>query len=164
MHARAEDALDNDQDTGDVRPKALTSEQKVQQYTAKWKGVHHHIEMSLEEIKASLEGETIDRLEVLKVTKDQLMEVKESLKESASLVDSIITEDPEQTNAMMEAEAAKSMQAVSKIRACEERLAKLRATINASKTSSTGAAAPAIVEPSAAPPTRSAPSGPRFER
>ena len=123
MHACAKDALDNDQDTGEVRPKALTSEQKVQQYTAKWKGVHHHIKKSLEEIEASLEGDAIDSLEVLKVEKDRLMQVKESLKESASLVDSIINEDPEQTDAMTDAEATKSVQAVSKISACEECIA-----------------------------------------
>ena len=151
MHALAEDALDNDRDAEDVRPKALTSEQKVQQYTAKWKGVHHRIEKSLEEIKASLEGDAIDSLEVLEIEEHQLMQVRESLKESASLMNSIITEDPEQTDAMMDSEAAKSVQAVSKIRACEKRLAKFRATINASKTSSMGAAAPTIVEPSAAP-------------
>ena len=122
--ARAEDALDNDQDTGDVRPKVLTSEQKVQQYTARWKGVHHCIDKALEEIEASLEGDAIDSLEVLKVKEDRLMQVKESLKESASLVESITTEDPEQTNAFMESENAKALQAVSKISACEERLAR----------------------------------------
>ena len=87
VHACTEDALDDDQDEEDVCPKALTSEQKVQQYTAKWKGVHHCIEKSLEEIKASLEGDAIGSLEVLKVKEDRLMQVKESLKESASLVD-----------------------------------------------------------------------------
>ena len=76
----------------DVRLKALNSEQKVQQYTARWKGVHHRIEKSLEEIKASLEGDAIGSLEVLKVKEDRLMQVKESLKESASLVVSIIIE------------------------------------------------------------------------
>ena len=125
----------------------------MQQYNAKWKGVHQHIDTSLEEIKTSLEGDAIDSLELLKVKKNQLMEVKENLKESASLVDSIINEDLEQTDAMMEAEATKKMQAVSKIRACEERLAKLQATINTSKTSSTGAAAPAVAESPTAPPT-----------
>ena len=98
MHVRAEDALDNKQNAEDVRLKALTSKEearlkelknaedvrlkalKVQQYTAKWKGVHHHIEKSLEEIEASLEGDAIDSLEVLKVTEDQLMQVKRALR------------------------------------------------------------------------------------
>ena len=85
VQARIEDVLD--QDAEDVRPKALTSEQKVQQYTARWKGVHHRIDKSLEEIKASLEGDVIDSLEVLKVEEDRLMQVKVTLKEYASLVD-----------------------------------------------------------------------------
>ena len=61
------------------------------------------------------------------------MQVRESLKESASLVNSIITEDPEQTDAMMDAEAAKAVQADSKIHACKKRLTRFRATINVSK-------------------------------
>merc|ERR1711867_219337 len=84
VHARAEDALDDDQDAEDVRTKTLTSEQKVQQYTTRWKGAHHRIDRALEEIKASLEGAAIDSLEVLKVKEDRLVQVKESLKESAS--------------------------------------------------------------------------------
>ena len=96
----------------------------MQQYTAKWKGVHHCIDKSLEEIEASLEGDAIDSLEVLQVKEDRLIQVKESLKESASLVDSIIIEDPEQTNTLMESENAKALQAVSKISACERRLAR----------------------------------------
>ena len=171
MHACAEDALDNEQnaedvclkelkDAEDVRLKALTSKRKVQQYTTRWKGVHHRIDRALEEIKASLEGDAIDSLEVLKVKEDRLMQVKESLKESASLMDSIINEDPEQMNTLVESEDAKALQAVSKISACEERLARFRATINAGKTSSTGAAASAITESLAAPSTRSEPTGP----
>ena len=78
----------------------------------------------MEEIKASLEGDAIDSLEVLKVKEDRLMQVKESLKESASLVDSIINEDPEQINTLVESEDAKALQAVSKISACEKRLAR----------------------------------------
>ena len=66
----------------------------MQQYTTKWKAAHHRIDMALEEIKTSLEGSAIDSLEVLKVKEDQLAWVNESLKESASLVDSIVTEDP----------------------------------------------------------------------
>ena len=138
---------------------------KVQQYNAKWKAAHTRIDMTLEEIKTSLEGTAIDSLEVLKVKEDQLARVSESLKESASLVDSIITEDPEQTDAMTDSEAAKAVQAVSKISACEERIARLRATINASLTSTTGAAppTPATIE-STAPSTRLATIGPQFER
>ena len=84
MHARAEDALDSDQNAEEVRLKelknaedvclkALNSERKVQQYTARWKGVHHRIEKALEEIEASLEGDAIDSLEVLKAKEDHLM-------------------------------------------------------------------------------------------
>merc|ERR1712082_42705 len=67
-------------------------------------------------------------------------------------------------NAIMESEAAKSVQAASMISACEDHLARFRATINVGKTSSTGAATSAIVESSAAPSTRSAPIGPQFKR
>ena len=73
----------------------------MQQYNAKWKGVHQHIDTSLEDIKTSLEGDAINSLELIKVKRNQLMEVKENLKESASLMDSIIKEDLEQTDAMM---------------------------------------------------------------
>ena len=156
MHARAEDALDNDQDAEDVRPKALTSKQKVQQYNAKWKGVHQHIDTSLEQIKTSLEGDDIDSLELIKVKRNQLMEVREYLKESASLMDAIINEELEQTDQMTDAEATKKTQAVSMIRACEKRRARLQASINAS----TGAAAPATTEAAAAPTTSAAPIGP----
>ena len=142
----------------------LTSEQKVQQYTARWKGVHHRIDKSLEEIKASLEGDAIDSLEVLKVKEDQLVQVNENFKESASLVDLIISEDPKQTNELIESEDAKSLQAASMIRACERQLARFRAAINASKMSSTEAAASAITESLAASSMRLAPTGPRFER
>ena len=94
------------------------------------------------------------------------MQVYESLKESASLMDSIINEDPEQTDAMTDAEATKSVQAVSRISACKELIARFRGTVNAVNTSSTGTTAPAstITESSAAPTTRSTPTGPRFER
>ena len=131
-------------------------ELKVQQYNAKWKGVHQHIDTSLEQIRTSLEGDAINSLELIKVKRNQLMEVRENLKESASLVDAIINEDLEQTEQMTDAEATKKTQAVSKIRACEERLAKLQAAIN----TSTGAAAPATTEAAAAPTTSSAPIGP----
>merc|ERR1711942_188519 len=52
------------------------------------------------------------------------------------------------------------------ISACEGGLARFRATINASKRRSMGTPTPAsaIAESQAAPSTRSAPTGPRFER
>ena len=136
----------------------------MQQYTAGWKSVHHRIEKALEEIETSLGGDAIATLEELEVEEDQLRQVKESLEKSASLVDAIINKDPEQTEAMKDAEATKSVQAVSKIRACKKRLAGFRATINASKAASMAAAAPTTTESTAAPTTRSAPIGPRFER
>ena len=67
-------------------------------------------------------------------------------------------------NTLVESEDAKALQAVSKISACERCLARFRATINAGRTSSTGMATSAVFESSAAPSTRSAPTGPRFER
>merc|ERR1712101_11003 len=130
MHVR-------DQDAEEVCPKAFTSEQKVQQYTTRWKGAHHHIDRALEEIKASLEGAAIDSLEVLKVKEDQLVQVNKSLKESASLIELLIVEDPERMNELVEAEDAKSLLAASTIRACEEHLARFRPTINAGKMSNT---------------------------
>ena len=78
----------------------------------------------LAEIKANLEGTAIDSLEVLKVKEDRLVQVNQNLKESASLVELLIVEDPERMNELMESEDAKSLQAASTIRACEERLAR----------------------------------------
>ena len=164
MHARAKDALDDAQDMGDVRPRELTSEQKVEQYTTRWNGVHHRIDKVLEEIEASLEGDPIDSLEVLNVKEYRLMQIKESLKESASLMNSIINEDPEQTNALLGLEDARALQTVSKISACEECLATFRATINAGRTSNMGVAVSAITESTAALSTRPAPIRPRLEK
>ena len=92
-----EDALEQEQSTEEARVKALASRRKVQQYTANLKAAHQHIDKKVDEIKASLEGEAISSLEVLKVEENRLMQVKEILKESKSLVNSIINEDPEQT-------------------------------------------------------------------
>ena len=136
---------------------------KVQQLNAKWKAVHQHIDTSLDEIKTRLEGDAIDSLELLKVKRNQLMAIREYLKESASLVDLMFNEDREQTEVTMEAEAIKKTQAEAKIRACEEQLAKLQAAINASKATSTGAAVPAVTKAAAAPTTRPL-IGTRFER
>ena len=115
VHGRAEDALDSEQSTEEARLKALASKQKVQQYTAGWKSVHHHIEKTLEEIETSLGGDAIATLEELEVEEDHLRQVKESLEKCANLVDAIINEEPEQTEAMKDAEATKSVQAESKI-------------------------------------------------
>ena len=135
----------------------------MQQLGNKWKAVHQHIDTSLDELKTRLEGDAIDCPEMLKVKRNQLMAVKEYLKETASLVDSMFNEDREQTDVTMEAEAIKKTQAESRIRAYEEQLAKLQAAINASRATSTGAAVPAVTEAPAAPTTRP-PIGPRFER
>ena len=162
VHGHAVDALDNERSTEEARLKALASKQKVQQYQAGWKAVHTRIEKALEDIETSLGGEAIATLEELEVEEVQLRQVKESLEESASLVDAIISEDPNQTEAMNDAEATKSVSADSKIRACRKRLASFRARIN--KASNTGAAAPATTEAPAAPASRPAPIGPRFER
>ena len=79
----------------------------MQQLNDKWKAVHHHINTSLDEIKTRLEGDAINSLELLKVKRNQLMAIREYLKESASLVDSMYNEDREQTDVTMEAEAIK---------------------------------------------------------
>ena len=118
----------------------------------------------MEETETSLGGDAIATLEELEVEEDHLRQVKESLEKSASLVDAIINEDPEQMEAMKDAEATKSVQAESKIQACKKCLAGFRATINASKAASMAAAVPATTESTAAHTTRSASIGPRFER
>ena len=83
------------------------------------------------------------------------MQVKEVLKESKSLVNLIINEDPNQTVTLVDAEGAKALEAETKIIACEKILAGFRATIN--KASGTGT----TIEASAAPATTtSAPLGP----
>ena len=130
----------------------------MEQYTANLKAAHLHIDKKLEEIKAGLEEEAISSLEVLKVEENRLMQVKEVLKESKSLVSSIINEDSKQTDMLVVAEGAKALEADTKISACEKILAGFQAAIN--KTSGTGT----TIEASAAPATRPAPIGPRFER
>ena len=65
-----------------------------------------HIDTILDELKVRLEGEPISSLELLRVKSNQLTAVKEYLVESATLVDSMFDEDPEQTVVTMEAEAA----------------------------------------------------------
>ena len=117
----------------------------------------------MEEIETSLGGDAIATLEELEVEEDHLRQVKESLEKSASLMDTIINEEPKQTEAMKDAETSKSVQAESKIRACKKRLAGFRGMINASKAASTAAAVPATTESTAAPTTRPL-IGPRFER
>ena len=99
------------------------SKHKVQQFTAGWKSVHLHIEKTLEEIKTNLGGDAIATLEELEVEEDHLRQVKDSLVKSASLVDAIIDEETGQTEAMKDAEATKSVQAESRIRACKKQLA-----------------------------------------
>ena len=152
VHGRADDAIKNDRSTEEARLKALASKQKVQQYQAGWKAVHTRIEKALEEIETSLGGEAIATLEELEVEEGQLRQVQAGLEESANLVNAIISKDPAQTDAMKDAEAAKSVSADSKIRACKKRLAGFRAAIN--KASNTGAAAPATTEAPAAPTSR----------
>ena len=71
--------------------------------------------LALEEIETSLGGEAIATLEELEVEEGQLRQVQAGLEESARLVDAIISEDPAQTDAMKDAEAAKSVSADSKI-------------------------------------------------
>ena len=137
--------------------KLLASKWKVDQLTANLKAAYLHIDKKLEEIKAGLEGEAITCMEVLNVRENRLKQVREVLKESKSLVSSIIDEDPNQTVALVDAEGAKALEADTKISACEEILARFRATIN--KASGTGT----TIEASDAPTTRR-PIGPRFER
>ena len=45
--SHTKDALGIDQEEGDVRPRELTSQQKVQQFTTRWNGVHHQIDKAL---------------------------------------------------------------------------------------------------------------------
>ena len=147
---RAKDALGVDQDEEDVRPRDLLSQQKVQQLTTRWNGVHHRIDDALKEIeaslRASLEGDPTISLEVLNVKEYRLMQAKESLKESSNLVNLIINEDPSPTSELLGLEDARALQIVSKVSACEESIARIRGAINAKKASSTEAVAPAITE------------------
>ena len=108
--------------------------------------MHQHIKTTLQEIKTRLEGDPIDNVELLQVKSNQLMAVKEYLGESASLVDSMFSEDPEQTVVTMEAQGTKKTQAESTIHVCEEQLAKFQAAINAKNASSTEVAVPAVTE------------------
>ena len=103
--SRVKDALGNDQDEGDDRPRELMSQQKVEQLITRWNGVHHRIDEALKELedslRASLEGDPIISLEVLKVKEYRLMQAKEGLKESSNLVNQIIIEDPSRTSKLL---------------------------------------------------------------
>ena len=115
VYGRADDAIEDDRSAEEACLAALASKKKVQQYQAGWKAVHTCIEKALEEIETSLGGEAIATLEELEVEEVQLRQVKESLEESTSLVDAIISEDPNQAEAMKDAEAVKSVSADAKI-------------------------------------------------
>ena len=52
------------------------------------------------------------------------MQTKESLKESSNLVNLMINEDPSRTSKLLGLEDARALQTVSKISACEERIAR----------------------------------------
>ena len=75
-----------------------------------------------------------------------LRQVDGLLEVSAGLVEDVINEDPGQMVMMKDAEAAKVVQATSKIRACKKRLAGFRAAINASNPRNIVAATPATIK------------------
>ena len=110
--------LEADDDEEDLRPKALTKEQRIQQHTGRWRGAHHRLEAALEEIQASHEGQTLNSLKILKVKEAQLLQLKESLRETAALVDQIILEDPTQMAVWINAEDAKALVDHATVRAC----------------------------------------------
>ena len=111
----------------------------------------------MKELETSLGGDPIATLEEIDVEEEMLRQVDGLLEVSAGLVDDIINEDPGQTVTMKDAEAAKVVQATSKIGACKKCLAGFRAAINASNPRNTVAAAPATIDASAVPATRPAP-------
>ena len=121
------------------------------------KATYTHVDKKLDEIKVSLEAEAITSMEVLDVRVNRLRQIKELLKESKSLVCSIIEEDPTQMATLVDEEGAKALEAETKVSACEEKLAGFRAAIN--KASGTGT----TTEATEAPTTRR-PIGPQFER
>ena len=103
LYGCVEDTLEEQRSEEDARLEALAKEEqarlkaiKVQQLNAKWMAAHQHIDTILDEIKTRLEGDPINSLELLTVKRNQLMAVKEYLRESASLVDSMFNEDREQ--------------------------------------------------------------------
>ena len=93
-------------------------------------------------------------MEELDLRVNRLNQIKELLKESKSLVCSIIEEDPAQTATLVDEEGAKALEAETKVNACEEKLAGFQAAINASNPRSTEAAVPATTEATDAPTTR----------
>ena len=112
------------------------------------------------ELKTRLEGEPINNVELLGVKSAQLEELKGHISSSATLVDSMFAEDPEQTVVTMEAQGTRKTQAEIKVHACEELVAKLQAAINAKNAAIAEAAAAAVAEAPAAKRT----IGPKFER
>ena len=140
LHERVGDVLDNQKseeearlkeakDEEAARLKALASKRKVDQLTTNLKAAYTHVDKKLEEIKAGLDCEVITCMEVLNLRENRLKQIKELLKESKSLVCSIIEEDPTQTATLVDEEGAKALEAETKISACEEVLAGFWAAI-----------------------------------
>ena len=77
--ALAEDVLEANKDDDDLRPRALTKEQRIQQHTSRWRGAHHRLDVALEEVKTSLEGTALDSLELIEVKEAQLLQLQEHL-------------------------------------------------------------------------------------
>ena len=115
IHGRVEEVLEEQRSEEEARDQVRASRQREQQLQASWKVIHHRIEEVLKELETSLGGDPIATLEEIDVEEEMLRQVDGLLEVSAGLVDDIISEDPEQTVTMKDAEAGKVVQATSKI-------------------------------------------------
>ena len=88
---------------------------KVQQLSGRWEAAFQHVETVLGELKTRLEGEPMENVELLGVKSSQLEELKAHIGASATLVDSMFAEDPEQMVIMMESQGTRKTQAENKL-------------------------------------------------
>ena len=104
LKGRVEDALEEHQIEEEGHERDHLKLVKVQQLSGRWEAAFQHVETVLGELKTRLEGEPIENVELLGVKSSQLKEIKAHISSSATLKDSMFTEDPEQAVVTMEAQ------------------------------------------------------------
>ena len=118
LSGRVEDALEDYRLEEEARERDRLKVAKVRQLGDRWEAAYQHVETVLGDLKTRLEGEPFDNVELLGVHSAQLEEVKAHISLSATLVDSMFTEDPEQTVITREAQGTRTAQAEIKVHAC----------------------------------------------
>ena len=102
LNGQVEDALEVHRSEEEGRERDRLKLIKVQQLSGRWEAAFQHVETVLGELKTRLKGEPIENVELLGVKSSQLKDIKAHIGASATLVDSMFAEDPEQTVVTME--------------------------------------------------------------